>query len=282
MAVHADAFVRLVDSVTRVNGMPTVRRAYVPTPVAGKSAAELRSDISGLDPVTERPFVSELVDGLTRPLSDDDLTGVSFERSMPRLLAPADDATLQQLFLDPSDTLRLWFSDYRPARRSFRGFQIRRVQSDADFLAWGWRVPFLLSAVLIGVGWWIRSRVDESPTFQAIAAEEEKLEKAPALEAIKRRPRQLIIGGGLKFAENISYYIVSVFSITYVTQAVGLSRQVALNAILIASSRSIGFYGGAIALAIVAPQVAAFGYLAIAVVGVLRARGDETAPPEPA
>ncbi|WP_027589155.1 N-acetylglutaminylglutamine synthetase [Pseudomonas sp. RL] len=41
----------------------------------------------------------------------------------------------QQLFLDPSDTLRLWFSDYRPARRSFRGFQIRRVQSDADWQA---------------------------------------------------------------------------------------------------------------------------------------------------
>ena len=55
-----------------------------------------------------------------------------------------------------------------------------------------------------------------------------------------------------------------------------------VNAILVASSPSIGFYAGAIALAIVAPQVAAFGYLAIAVVGVLRARGDETAPPEPA
>lgn len=110
------------------------------------------------------------------------------------------------------------------------------LQSDADFLAWGWRVPFLLSAVLIGVGWWIRATVDESPTFQAVAAEQDKLEKAPALEAIRRRPLRLVIGGGLKFAENISYYIVSVFSITYVTQAVGLSRQTALNAILIASA----------------------------------------------
>jgi hypothetical protein len=54
-----------------------------------------------------------------------------------------------------------------------------------------------------------------------------------------------------------------------------------VNAILVATSPSIGFYAGAIALAIVAPQVAAFGYLAIAVVGVLRAKGDETAP-EPA
>jgi metabolite-proton symporter len=110
------------------------------------------------------------------------------------------------------------------------------LQSDADFLAWGWRVPFLLSAVLIGVGWWIRATVDESPTFQAVAAEAAALPKAPVLEAIRRRPLRLFIGGGLKFAENISYYIVSVFTITYVTQAVGLSRQAALNAILIASA----------------------------------------------
>ncbi|WP_421937590.1 MFS transporter [Phenylobacterium sp.] len=110
------------------------------------------------------------------------------------------------------------------------------LQTEADFLAWGWRVPFLLSAVLIGVGWWIRATVDESPTFKAVAAEVQALPKAPALEAIRKRPLRLLIGGGLKFAENISYYIVSVFTITYVTQAVGLSRQVALNAILVASA----------------------------------------------
>ncbi|WP_293675810.1 MFS transporter [uncultured Phenylobacterium sp.] len=120
------------------------------------------------------------------------------------------------------------------------------LQSEADFLSWGWRVPFLLSAVLIGVGWWIRATVEESPTFQAVARDVAALEKAPALEAIRRRPRQLLIGGGLRVAENISYYIVSVFLITYVTQAVGLSRQVALNAILIASAVhccAIPFFG---------------------------------------
>ena len=109
-------------------------------------------------------------------------------------------------------------------------------QTEADFLAWGWRVPFLLSAVLIGVGWWIRSTVEESPTFQEVAKEAAALEKAPTLEAIRKRPRELLIGAGLKFAENISYYVITVFSITYVTQAVGLSRGVALNAILVASA----------------------------------------------
>jgi len=110
------------------------------------------------------------------------------------------------------------------------------VQSEAEFLAWGWRVPFLLSAVLIGVGWWIRTTVEESPTFREVAREAAAIEKAPTLEAIRRRPRELIVGAGLKFAENISYYVITVFSITYVTQKVGLSRQVALEAILIAST----------------------------------------------
>lgn len=110
------------------------------------------------------------------------------------------------------------------------------VQSEADFLAWGWRVPFLLSAILIGVGWWVRTRVEESPAFAAIEKEARALPKAPVLEAIRRRPLRLLIGGGLKFAENISYYVITVFSITYVTQQVGLTRQTALNAILTASA----------------------------------------------
>jgi len=109
-------------------------------------------------------------------------------------------------------------------------------QSEADFLAWGWRVPFLLSAVLIGVGWWIRATVQESPTFREVAREAAAIDKAPTLEAIRRRPRELLIGAGLKFAENISYYVITVFSITYVTQKVGLSRQLALEAILIGSA----------------------------------------------
>ena len=74
------------------------------------------------------------------------------------------------------------------------------LQTEADFLAWGWRVPFLLSAVLIGVGYWVRATVEESPTFQAVAKEASAVEKAPALEAIRTRPKQLLIGAGLKFA----------------------------------------------------------------------------------
>ena len=109
------------------------------------------------------------------------------------------------------------------------------VQSEADFLAWGWRIPFLLSAVLIGVGWWVRMTVEESPAFTE-ARHKAQTQKAPALEAIETRPRALAIGAGLRVAENIWYYIVTAFSITYVTEVVGLSRQMALNALLIGAA----------------------------------------------
>jgi MFS family permease len=105
------------------------------------------------------------------------------------------------------------------------------TQSDADFLAWGWRVPFLLSAVLILIGYWVRATLAESPIFAAEAAER-GVARAPLMEAIRRRPGGLAIGVGLRVGENISYYILTAFSITYITEVAGLSRTLALNALL--------------------------------------------------
>jgi metabolite-proton symporter len=109
-------------------------------------------------------------------------------------------------------------------------------QSDADFLAWGWRVPFLLSALLVVVGWWIRSSVSESRTFEAAIEEAEAPPKVPALDVLRERPRALVTGAGLRIGENISYYIITVFSITYMTEMAKLSKSTALNAILIGSA----------------------------------------------
>ena len=105
------------------------------------------------------------------------------------------------------------------------------VQSNHDFLAWGWRVPFLLSAVLVLIGYWVRATLAESPVFEKAIAEH-GAEAAPVLEAIKRRPGGLAIGVGLRVGENITYYIITAFSITYITQVVHLSRGMALNALL--------------------------------------------------
>jgi metabolite-proton symporter len=106
------------------------------------------------------------------------------------------------------------------------------VQNSHDFLAWGWRVPFLLSAVLVAIGWWVRSRLDESPVFESAVANAPKLDVAPALEAIRARPGGIAIGAGLKFGENISYYLITAVSITYATEVAHISRAMALNALL--------------------------------------------------
>jgi MFS family permease len=103
------------------------------------------------------------------------------------------------------------------------------VQSNQDFLAWGWRVPFLLSAVLLAIGWWIRARLSESPVFEAAEARAaQALERAPALEALAHRPGGVAVGAGLRVGENISFYIVAMFAITFLTSKGHTSRMLAL------------------------------------------------------
>src|SRR5205809_7926888 len=87
VAVHTDKFDRVVRSVASTNGMPGLRQVFVPQPVMGKSAAELRAYVDGRDPLTGRPVMQEVVEGLTRPLDGEPET-VEFDRSTPRLLAP--------------------------------------------------------------------------------------------------------------------------------------------------------------------------------------------------
>ena len=106
------------------------------------------------------------------------------------------------------------------------------TMSNADFLAWGWRVPFLLSAGLVAVGWWVRSRIDESPVFKAATANLVAVERAPALQAIRERPGGIAIGAGLRMGENISYYVITAVSITYATEVVHISRAAVLAALL--------------------------------------------------
>jgi MFS family permease len=113
-------------------------------------------------------------------------------------------------------------------------------QSESEFLAWGWRVPFLLSAVLIGVGYWVRSNVEESPAFEE-ARQRAETSAVPALEVIRTRPGGLAVGAGLRVAENIGFYIITTFSILYITEEVGLPRQVALNGVMIGCGLALFF-----------------------------------------
>ncbi len=106
------------------------------------------------------------------------------------------------------------------------------LQPEEAFLSWGWRVPFLLSAVLVVVGWYIRMRVAESPMFTKQLDEAEAPPKVPALDVLRERPRALVLGAGLRVGETISYYILTVFSLTYLVDVSHESRSLALNALL--------------------------------------------------
>ena len=100
VAVHTHVFARLVRSVTQVSGMPTARQAFVPQPIVGRTPAELRAYIEGDDPVNKKPFIQVMMEGLTGSLNDEDLKGVSFDRSTPRLLEADTEENLQQLFIN--------------------------------------------------------------------------------------------------------------------------------------------------------------------------------------
>ncbi|MFI8535803.1 MFS transporter [Streptomyces aquilus] len=119
------------------------------------------------------------------------------------------------------------------------------VLSDSAFTSWGWRIPFLLSGVLVMVGLWIRLSVDESPVFkQALAQAEARKaadqdagpEKLPLVSVLRHHWRDVLVAMGARMAENISYYVITAFILVYATTAADVSKQTALNAVLIASA----------------------------------------------
>src|SRR5256886_811060 len=100
VAVHTDKFDRVVRSVAQVNGMPGLRQVFVPQPIMGKAPAELRAYVDGTDPITGRPVMQEVIEGLTRPFEADELGPTEFDRSTPRLVAPDTEDNLHRLFLE--------------------------------------------------------------------------------------------------------------------------------------------------------------------------------------
>src|ERR671929_1730221 len=107
VAVHTHVFEKVVRSVARVNGMPRMRFAFVPQPVMGKSPRELRAYVDGTDPISGRPVMQEVIEGLTRPFDAEDLQTAVWERSTPRLVEPDTEANLHQLFLENNWTDKL-------------------------------------------------------------------------------------------------------------------------------------------------------------------------------
>jgi MFS family permease len=109
------------------------------------------------------------------------------------------------------------------------------MTGSAGFAAYGWRIPFILSIVLIGVGFWVRARVVESPEFEAMR-KTQKVVKNPILEAIRRQPKQILLSALVRTSEQAPFYLFITFVLTYAVKHLKLDSNSILDDTLIAAA----------------------------------------------
>jgi metabolite-proton symporter len=112
------------------------------------------------------------------------------------------------------------------------------VMSTSAFESWGWRIPFLVSIVLIGIGLWVRLGVLESPMF-AREVESKRVERQPIIEVIKRNPREIILSALLRMSEQMPFYIFTVFVLEYGSSDLGFSKGFLTNCVAAAAAVSL-------------------------------------------
>lgn len=110
--------------------------------------------------------------------------------------------------------------------------------SDEQFLAWGWRVPFLFSIVLVGVGLFIRLRIFESPAFAQVR-EAGTQTRMPVVEALREHPKNVALAAGVNLGFNAFIFVLFTFMLSYATGQLGVERSVVLNATLAGSAVQI-------------------------------------------
>jgi MFS family permease len=106
--------------------------------------------------------------------------------------------------------------------------------SGDQFLTWGWRVPFFLSIVLIGIGLWIRLGILETPVFQKLL-NEDKIEHAPIVEVFRKQPKEILLSALLRMGQQSPFYIFTAFVFAYGVGTLHMSRNFILTAVLCAS-----------------------------------------------
>jgi MFS family permease len=106
--------------------------------------------------------------------------------------------------------------------------------SGDQFVTWGWRLPFALSIVLVGIGLWIRLGILETPVFQQLL-NTNKIEKTPIIEVIKKQPREIVLSALLRMSEQAPFYIFTAFIFAYAVGTLHMSRDLILIAVLTAS-----------------------------------------------
>jgi MFS transporter, MHS family, shikimate and dehydroshikimate transport protein len=107
--------------------------------------------------------------------------------------------------------------------------------SQEQFLSWGWRVPFLLSIVLVAVGLFIRLKILESPAFKQVQ-ESQTEAQMPIVDVVRAYPKNVLLAMGMRIAENGIFYILTVFVLSYATQNLGLSQTTALIGVIIGAA----------------------------------------------
>jgi hypothetical protein len=173
VALHTDMFDKVVRSTARVAGLPALPCAFVPQPVMGKSAAELKAYVDGRSPISGRPLMQDVVEGLTQGLGGE--TSVAAERSTPRMVDPETEDNLHQLFLDNNWTDKLPIvlpTEERVAAMLAHTSHapdkvVGRMQSTSNRGAWEYTVEKVaVNAVMAG------ARPDYFPVILALAATE--------------------------------------------------------------------------------------------------------------
>jgi MFS family permease len=106
--------------------------------------------------------------------------------------------------------------------------------SGDQFAVWGWRIPFALSIILVGIGLWIRLGILETPVFQQLL-DENKIENAPIVEVIKKQPKEIILSALLRMAEQAPFYIFTAFIFAYAVGTLKMSRDFILSAVVVAA-----------------------------------------------
>jgi MFS family permease len=104
----------------------------------------------------------------------------------------------------------------------------------ADFSVWGWRIPFALSIVLVGIGLWIRLGILETPVFQNLL-DTNKIEKTPILEVIRKQPKEIILSALLRMSEQAPFYVFTAFVFAYTVGTLKMDRNFILTAVIVAA-----------------------------------------------
>jgi len=171
--VSTHVFARLAKATSLAAGVPTTRNAFVPQPVVGRTASELRAYIEGTDPIAKRPFMQVVLEGLTKPLDDEDLKGATFERETARLLPPDTEDNLRELFIEQrwTDFMPIILPTEERVERMLKGTKqprdkiIGRMRPTAFREAWAFDVEKVaVNAVMAG------ARPEYLPVILAMSA----------------------------------------------------------------------------------------------------------------